>query len=219
MEANIFRGQIYYAQLPLGGKYAQVGNRPVIIVSNNIGNAHSGIVTVVPITSKNKKQLPTHFDIVSGKIFGTALCEQIVTISKEMLGDYASTLTPFQLTQLDYSVSVALGLYAQQESAHNRAIEEQIQVCEKLREELQSQVDLLSTLLQGKGNDKPVDTQVEQPVKRTYNKRSKEEIESFVTLWSKAYFNSDDKKDLANRFGFSSCVQAAQFYKRWRDKI
>lgn len=61
MDEMIKRGDVYYADLsPVVGS-EQDGVRPVLVVSNNIGNHTSKTVIVVPITSKPKKQTPhTH---------------------------------------------------------------------------------------------------------------------------------------------------------------
>ena len=51
MEKTIKRGDIYYAELnPVIGS-EQGGTRPVLIISNDIGNRHSPTVIVAAITS------------------------------------------------------------------------------------------------------------------------------------------------------------------------
>lgn len=62
MERKIKRGDIYYANLnPVIGS-EQGGTRPVLIISNDVGNKHSPTVIVAPITSRihTKAKLPTH---------------------------------------------------------------------------------------------------------------------------------------------------------------
>ena len=62
MELTIKRGDIYYAELnPVIGS-GQGGTRPVLIISNDIGNKHSPTVIIAPITSRvhTKAKLPTH---------------------------------------------------------------------------------------------------------------------------------------------------------------
>lgn len=58
---KIRRGDILYADL--GGQYQgsmQGGMRPVVVVSNNMANKHSSVITVVPLSTKifKKKNLP-----------------------------------------------------------------------------------------------------------------------------------------------------------------
>ena len=65
MENLIKRGQVRYAMLePVLGS-EQGGRRPVIVVSNDMGNRHGPTVVVVPVTTGPKPLLPTH---VLGKI-------------------------------------------------------------------------------------------------------------------------------------------------------
>ena len=55
MELTIKRGDIYYAELnPVIGS-EQGGTRPVLIISNDIGNKHSPTVIIAPITSRTHK--------------------------------------------------------------------------------------------------------------------------------------------------------------------
>lgn len=52
----MLRGNIYMAALhPILDNSVQGGCRPVIIVQNDIGNAHSPNVKVIPLTSQKKK--------------------------------------------------------------------------------------------------------------------------------------------------------------------
>ena len=54
------RGEVYWLDVKSDVKHVNVGNRPVLIVSNDKCNKNSPVVTVVPITSENKKSMPTH---------------------------------------------------------------------------------------------------------------------------------------------------------------
>jgi len=88
MDSTVRRGDIFYADLsPVVGS-EQGGTRPVLIVQNDVCNMKSPNVIVVPITSKEKRwdwlhvELPTSTGIEKESY---ALCEQILTISKECL--------------------------------------------------------------------------------------------------------------------------------------
>ena len=61
---EIYRGDIFYANLnPVVGS-EQGGFRPVLIVQNDLGNKHSHTVVVAAITSKTgKTKLPTHYSV------------------------------------------------------------------------------------------------------------------------------------------------------------
>lgn len=59
------RGQVYIADLgdnTVGSE--QYGERPVLIIQNNIGNKHSPNIIVLPLTTKSPKRLlPTQVKI------------------------------------------------------------------------------------------------------------------------------------------------------------
>jgi mRNA interferase MazF len=58
----ILRGQIWTALLKTAyeGSSIQIGERPIIIVSNNVNNEHCNNLDYLAITSQDKKKLPTH---------------------------------------------------------------------------------------------------------------------------------------------------------------
>ncbi len=97
------RGDIWFADL---GNHpnssVQGGCRPVIILSNNIGNVYSDTVNIVPMTRHLKKpELPCHTEISPDDITdkrqlletSMILAEQITTISKYALRNYVGTIT------------------------------------------------------------------------------------------------------------------------------
>ena len=113
---NIKRGQIWYANLsPVVGS-EQGGMRPVLVVSNNIGNSRSTVITVAPLTSQTqKKRLPTQVLIgtESGlSCLSMVMCEQVRTIDKQRLMDNAPLGTVPQdiMCKVDYALKVALNI-------------------------------------------------------------------------------------------------------------
>lgn len=92
------RGDIWFADLGLHlGTSIQGGCRPVIIVSNNIGNQHAETVNVLPLTRHLKKpHLPCHTLLDPSAISNTqqvldpsmVLAEQVTTIDKAQLRNY-----------------------------------------------------------------------------------------------------------------------------------
>lgn len=97
MDKTIKRGDIYYADLnPVVGS-EQGGTRPVLVISNDIGNKHSPTVIIAAITSRvrKKKKLPTHLYL--GQIEGLPansiiLFEQLRTIDKSRLKEHLTHL-------------------------------------------------------------------------------------------------------------------------------
>ncbi len=84
------RGEVYFADLnPVVGS-EQGGQRPVIIVQNNVGNKYSPTVIVAAITAKiSKAKLPTHVEVRKDEVGllkdSVILLEQIRTIDKRRL--------------------------------------------------------------------------------------------------------------------------------------
>ncbi len=82
---NIIRGSIWLADLgkPIGKTSIQKNIRPVVIVSNEMCNKFSPVITVVPLTTRTKNNLPTHVTIpINTGISQTsvALVEQIMPL-------------------------------------------------------------------------------------------------------------------------------------------
>jgi mRNA interferase MazF len=108
------RGQIYMCDMsPVVGS-EQGGKRPVIIISNDIGNKHAPVVIAAPITSKvHKKKLPTQILIgtESGlQMLSMVECEQIRTLDKRRMVAYIGTAPKWVVNAIDHAVKVALGL-------------------------------------------------------------------------------------------------------------
>ena len=79
------RGEIYYCDLGDSIDSEQRGIRPVVIVSNNVGNQMGSIVVICPITSKKKPLQKIHILVSreSGlKMESYILSEHIRSISK-----------------------------------------------------------------------------------------------------------------------------------------
>lgn len=104
------RGEIWYVtKFPSDGCVQESG-RPAIIVSNDTGNKFSSVVEVVYLTTKDKKPMPTHVEITSSMLTSTALCEQIHSVSKELLTGYCGKCTEKEMKQIDNALAVSIGL-------------------------------------------------------------------------------------------------------------
>ena len=97
------RGDIWFASLGCQPNTSvQGGTRPVIILSNDIGNAHARTVNVIPMTRHLKKpELPCHTQLDPDSITdkrisldsSMVLAEQLTTISKYALRSYAGRIS------------------------------------------------------------------------------------------------------------------------------
>ncbi|MGL4362020.1 MAG: type II toxin-antitoxin system PemK/MazF family toxin [Cellulosilyticaceae bacterium] len=109
------RGEIYEADLGTGDGSEQAGIRPVLIIQNNTGNHYSPTVICVPLTSKSKKEIPTHYTITKDNYLfltydSTILCEQIKTISKKRLSHKIGIVTKEDMQHIDRKLGISIAL-------------------------------------------------------------------------------------------------------------
>ena len=115
MEKTIRRGDIYYAELnPVVGS-EQGGTRPVLIISNNMGNRHSPTVIIAAITSRvqTKSKLPTHTavnDFEGLDKDSVVLLEQIRTVDKKRLKQYMGMMTAETMARVDKALAISISL-------------------------------------------------------------------------------------------------------------
>jgi len=87
--ARILRGDIYWANLNPTIGHEQAGLRPVLVLSRNVFNKHSGTVIAVAITSQPQKAgFPLTLELDSTKLpkKSWAKISQIRTLSTKRLG-------------------------------------------------------------------------------------------------------------------------------------
>ncbi|MCI9450158.1 MAG: type II toxin-antitoxin system PemK/MazF family toxin [Clostridiales bacterium] len=112
MKRDIKRGDVYIADLnPVIGS-EQGGKRPVLIISNNIGNYYSPTVICAAITSRQtKSNLPTHIEIkdVDGLPNDSiVLLEQIRTIDKTRLRERVASLNDIYMKRIEDAAGISL---------------------------------------------------------------------------------------------------------------
>lgn len=113
---SVKRGDIYYADLGPFVGCEQGGARPVLIISNDIGNAHGPTVICAAISSKAKrKDMPTHVSIDSTlhpylSKDSIILFEQIRTIDKSRLHAKVTHLSDEEMRQADKALRISLGV-------------------------------------------------------------------------------------------------------------
>ena len=116
MGREIRRGDVYYVDLePIKGS-EQGGNRPALVISNNIGNHYGPTVIIAIITSQDKpSHMPTHVVIQSNclSLPSTVVLEQIRTIDKCRIGEYIGCLSHFDMRHVDHALGVSIGLNEQ----------------------------------------------------------------------------------------------------------
>lgn len=106
------RGMVYWADLPNVIQNVQFGKRPVIIISNNVSNLYSKLVTIVPCTTNiNKNHQPTHTIVNLGtEEDSLVLCEMILTINKNLLGRFMGILDDDSMQAINKCLAIQIGL-------------------------------------------------------------------------------------------------------------
>ena len=111
---NIKRGQIYF--ITDSGGHTPVGSemwsdRPGIVVSNDVSNAHNSVVQVVYLTSSvKKKYMPTHVSVLCQGKQSMALCEQIHAVDKSRLTEFLGDVPPQVMKEIDGAMLLNLSL-------------------------------------------------------------------------------------------------------------
>ena len=112
------RGQIYWVDFGIDNVIGseQRNKRPAIIISNDLGNKYSPVVSIAIITSQlTKAKLPTHIEIETTKENGLTkksiiLTEQIKTIDKQRLIDCIGYVNSYDMLKVDKAIEISLGL-------------------------------------------------------------------------------------------------------------
>lgn len=87
------------------------GNRPVLIISSDMGNRTSTVVTVLKITSadaRSSRSINVGFINSDGET-NVILCNQITTIDKSNLLEYMYTLSDDIIAEVEKSIDISLG--------------------------------------------------------------------------------------------------------------
>lgn len=110
-------GGIYMVDLGLHKQtsHIQQGCRPCIVLASEAACVFSPILTVIPTSSKTLRRIyptqlpltPNETNNLNGKT--TALCEQIVSVTKEQFQFKIGDLTPDELNELTKRLTYTLG--------------------------------------------------------------------------------------------------------------
>lgn len=107
------RGEVWYYKPTYESNergHIQTGERPVIIVSNNLCNDNSSVILSIPCTTRPKKNLPTHVLFTIDNEFNIALAEQAGPILAKDLVNRKYILDDYLMEQVDAALNVAYGL-------------------------------------------------------------------------------------------------------------
>ena len=99
------------------GTSLQSGIRPVVVVSNNMANTYSPVLTVVPFTSRihKKRYLPTHVfvsihEMVGLNRHGLILAEQITSIDVKDIIQKCGYVNSEAMKRITDAVEIQIGI-------------------------------------------------------------------------------------------------------------
>ncbi len=112
---SIKRGNIFLANLDPVVGHEISKTRPVIVVSNDIGNTYSGTVTIIPITTKNLEKIYP-FEVYLSKTTShlsknsKGKADQIRSLDKTRLVKRIGMLPPDIVIKIDKAIKIHLNL-------------------------------------------------------------------------------------------------------------
>ena len=115
MKNMLVRGAVVLVELIADG-HIQGGTRPAIVVSNDRGNKFSPTLIVSPLTSRDKKPLPTHCELQPNSDNGlsvksTVLTEQMLTVNKTSVKRVLGKLTELEVKAVNKAIQISLELF------------------------------------------------------------------------------------------------------------
>ena len=111
---NIKRGQLIWVDFQERSGSCQSGKRPAVVIQNNVGNRFSTTTTVIPITTKDKNNLPVHtkltksYDIANkGDVI---MAEQLTVIDKSQILKIGDVLDIMDIKAIEKAMLIQLSL-------------------------------------------------------------------------------------------------------------
>ena len=111
---NIKRGQLIWVDFKERSGSCQSGKRPAVVIQNNVGNRFSTTTIVIPITTKDKNNLPVHtkltksYDIANkGDVI---MAEQLTVIDKSQILKIGDVLDITDIKAIEKAMLIQLSL-------------------------------------------------------------------------------------------------------------
>lgn len=108
---RICRGQVWWVTTETvnqGSK--QNKNRPWLIVSNDVCNDKSPVLTAVPLTTADKGNYPFHVIVNNFGTTNLILCEQITSIEKSQCECYMYSVSAEVMSKVNSAILLQLGM-------------------------------------------------------------------------------------------------------------
>jgi mRNA interferase MazF len=108
------RGEVYLVNLDptIGSEIKKT--RPAVIIQNNIGNQHSQVTIIAPITGGGNSAYPIEIEVKTPEAGLTKnsliLLNQIKAVDKRRLVKHLGKLKPETMFRVDTAIKISLGL-------------------------------------------------------------------------------------------------------------
>ena len=113
-QLQIHRGDIFLVNWSGGRGHEQAGERPALVIQNDIGNEFGGTTIVATVTTSKGKPYPFMVNLSRGSggldYDSSVDCAQLVTIDKSRLGKRLGNLTGQAMSQVDLALKKSLEL-------------------------------------------------------------------------------------------------------------
>lgn len=191
----------------------QKGIRPAVVISSRAGVSTSSIITIVPLTSKNKSlsiypKIQWHKPPYDASY---ALCNQIQTIPKSQVISVDSVVCQNDMDLIMQGVQIALGIPTQDTATS--CTEDDIADSKVLIPQAMALIEELQRLT--KRYEQPVSVNSGKKVTRI--KLSKEEILAFVTMWHNS--TPAERKAHLEEYHFTNYNSAFMFYHNHKGEM
>ncbi len=109
------RGDIYWVDFSPGRGSEQAGNRPALVVQNDLGNATSGCTVVAAISSApllKRYPFTVALDVGDGGLpkAGHVNCAQLLTVDQVRLGERIGSLSAEKMAEVNEALRYELGI-------------------------------------------------------------------------------------------------------------
>ena len=162
---NIKRGEVYYIRYDDSIGAETAAGRPLLVISSDIGNKTSGVVSGLFLTTSPRGQ-SVNVEVNTTKRKSWVMCNQIGTFDKIRFGDHMCTLSPSEMQKVDQALAMSLGLNLEDGSQKERHEEE----IRDLMEEHQSKITALEAKLREAQDTKSKDRVEADLYKKLYEK-------------------------------------------------
>lgn len=111
---EIKRGDVFYINIPKdhSDPNKQFGCRPCIIISNDRNNFFNSRIQYIPLTSKDKKYIPTHVNLKTTYCLekdSIALCECIDGINKSFVCEKIGVVSREDMFKINKAMDIQIG--------------------------------------------------------------------------------------------------------------